>query len=316
MTRRWRFGALIGALSLIAASAMAQQEAPRRWLKYVMPTVAADDSLVFVIADAPNLATPGSPNPDNLDAVRLDGSDLRRLTHNGASHPRWFGPKDGFITFAGTANDTGNVFGMRPNGSGLRLVSAVNGRFPVLSPDASKVAFVVGPAQMAEIWVADLKASTARWVAGGRGIKALDPSWDPEGRRLAYTFGEPSSGLGIHVVRVEGAVRDSAVTDPLDRLTSYQRPVWSPDGKRIVFQWSTESERGSRIGIIDLPTRRMNILRVPPPKGRDVAHDEWPSWFPDSRRIAFSSDRSGNSDIWFMNDDGTDLRQITGIRPR
>jgi Tol biopolymer transport system component len=42
--------------------------------------------------------------------------------------------------------------------------------------------------------------------------------------------------------------------------------------------------------------------------------DETPAWFPDGKRIAFQSDRSGRMAIWSMKVDGTELRQITGIR--
>jgi Tol biopolymer transport system component len=290
------------------------QEAPRRPLKYITPVVAGNDSMVYFIADAPNLATPGSPNPDNLYCVKTDGTGLKRLTHNGASTPRWRRGVDGYITFAGTASDSGNVFAVRPDGTGLRLLAAVPGRNPVLSPDGTKVAYIVGPQQEAELWVLDMVASDRRRIAGGAGSAAWFPAWDPDGRRLAYTYGAPQHGQAIHVVRVEGAVRDTAVTNPSDQRYSMQRPAWSPDGRRIAVQWSEESGRGSRIAIIDLPTRGIRILDVPPPRGLDTVRDECPWWFPDGKRLVFHSDRSGNSDIWSINDDGSGLTQITGIR--
>jgi len=39
--------------------------------------------------------------------------------------------------------------------------------------------------------------------------------------------------------------------------------------------------------------------------------DEYPRWSPDGRRIAFSSNRTGNFDIYVMNVDGTGVRQVT-----
>lgn len=39
--------------------------------------------------------------------------------------------------------------------------------------------------------------------------------------------------------------------------------------------------------------------------------NERPRWSPDSRQIAFISDRSGSSQVWRMNPDGTNARQIT-----
>jgi Tol biopolymer transport system component len=43
----------------------------------------------------------------------------------------------------------------------------------------------------------------------------------------------------------------------------------------------------------------------------DQFFDRYPRWSPDGRRIAFASDRSGNYEIWTINADGTNLRQLT-----
>jgi len=46
-----------------------------------------------------------------------------------------------------------------------------------------------------------------------------------------------------------------------------------------------------------------------------LADDEWPSWSPDSLKIAFQSDRDVNAaaplDIFVMNADGTNVVQLT-----
>ena len=39
--------------------------------------------------------------------------------------------------------------------------------------------------------------------------------------------------------------------------------------------------------------------------------DETPSWFPDDKRLAFQSDRTGRMEVWIMNADGTRPRQVT-----
>jgi TolB protein len=36
-----------------------------------------------------------------------------------------------------------------------------------------------------------------------------------------------------------------------------------------------------------------------------------PSFCPDSEHIVFESDRAGNTDIYMMNSDGSDLKQLT-----
>jgi TolB protein len=39
--------------------------------------------------------------------------------------------------------------------------------------------------------------------------------------------------------------------------------------------------------------------------------DAWPTWRPDGKQIAFASNRSGNSDIWLMNANGSGLVNLT-----
>jgi TolB protein len=42
--------------------------------------------------------------------------------------------------------------------------------------------------------------------------------------------------------------------------------------------------------------------------------DETPSWFSDGKSVAFQSNRTGRMEIWTINADGSDLRQLTGQR--
>ena len=44
---------------------------------------------------------------------------------------------------------------------------------------------------------------------------------------------------------------------------------------------------------------------------RDVANDEDPTWSPDGRYIAFTSDRNGSYQIFVIGVDGRDMRQLT-----
>jgi TolB protein len=41
------------------------------------------------------------------------------------------------------------------------------------------------------------------------------------------------------------------------------------------------------------------------------AHDNFPSWSPKGDRIAFTSDRDGDYEIYTISPDGTDLRRLT-----
>ena len=70
---------------------------------------------------------------------------------------------------------------------------------------------------------------------------------------------------------------------------------------RIVFQSDTDGD--SEVYILT----EKSLLKITDNDWRD----EYPRWSPDGRRIAFSSNRTGNFDIYVMNEDGTGVRQVT-----
>ncbi len=78
-------------------------------------------------------------------------------------------------------------------------------------------------------------------------------------------------------------------------------PSISPDGSQIAFSW------------------RGDLWKVPATGGaaqRLTSHpqdDLWSAWSRDGNRIAFTSNRSGSTNIHMMNSDSTGLRQVTDL---
>jgi imidazolonepropionase-like amidohydrolase/Tol biopolymer transport system component len=73
----------------------------------------------------------------------------------------------------------------------------------------------------------------------------------------------------------------------------------SPDGHTIAF---------SLLGdIYTMPITGGTPTRI----AEGLAWEVQPRWSPDGRRIAFTSDRGGGDNIWLMNADGRDKRQLT-----
>jgi imidazolonepropionase-like amidohydrolase/Tol biopolymer transport system component len=73
----------------------------------------------------------------------------------------------------------------------------------------------------------------------------------------------------------------------------------SPDGETIAFDLLGD--------IYTMPIGGGSPTRIT----EGLPFDMQPRWSPDGGRIAFTSDRSGGDNIWTMNADGEDLRQIT-----
>src|SRR5579883_282901 len=88
-------------------------------------------------------------------------------------------------------------------------------------------------------------------------------------------------------------------------------PQISPDGKWVAFTVQTVDVPGNK--------KPQQIWIVPLAGGapQQITHDgennQRPRWTPDSKRIAYISDRGGSSQIWMMDPDGANARQITNL---
>lgn len=97
----------------------------------------------------------------------------------------------------------------------------------------------------------------------------------------------------------------------LSRLVRVSDPQLSPDGSTLAFV-------AERVYLSD-NNRQKHIYTVPlgggEPRRTTLYGDSntRPRWAPDSQRIAFVSERSGKSQIWIMNADGTGAQQVTDL---
>ncbi|HEX7254453.1 MAG TPA: hypothetical protein VF236_00850 [Gaiellaceae bacterium] len=85
--------------------------------------------------------------------------------------------------------------------------------------------------------------------------------------------------------------------------------VWSREGRYLAFaRWF----KGDRLTDISIADARGRVIRTLYSRGgRDGSFELDPSWSPDGRRLAFARSwrRTG---IWFINRDGSGLRQLIG----
>ena len=143
--------------------------------------------------------------------------------------------------------------------------------------------------------------------AGVYGCKKQEPEiWEKQlytMTKIAFT----SEG-NIMVMNADGSGRENVKSK---YPAAASRPFWSPDGRRIAF--NSVKDGNMEIYIVNADgTEQRNLTNNP-------AHDGYISWSPDSKRILFSSDRDRtnkmdsyfNSDIYVMNADGTEQKNLT-----
>ncbi len=155
-----------------------------------------------------------------------------------------------------------------------------------------------------KLFASNLDGSAARQLTDGSGV-VWGARWSPDGKQIAFADKDAAGRLQIFVVNADGSGRRK-VSRPEPADLREQMPAWSPDGSQFAVQAAVEKEP-SHIWIVDVATGAGRRLAA----HAEAYQDEVPAWFPDGKRIAFQSDRTGRMEIWVMNADGSQPRQVT-----
>jgi Tol biopolymer transport system component len=212
-----------------------------------------------------------------------------------------------------------DIWAVNPDGSdpvNLTADSAGADFAGAWSPDGKRIVFLRNPDPTAE----DATANEV-WTMRADGTDRTQltdnteqddcPTWSPSGRHIVFQRdpdGEGAEDGELWVMRADGSrqrrITDNAVED--------NEPVWSPDGRRIAF--SRDADPDPEAANFDVFTIRPNGRRERRLTDAE-GFDGGPDWSPDGRHIAFDSERDGDPDVWVMNRDGDDPRQLTGEDP-
>jgi TolB protein len=196
----------------------------------------------------------------------------------------------------------GDVFTIASDGTGARRLIR-DAYAPSWSPDGKEIAFVSARSGDEEIYVARADGTQARRLTVLPGPD-LSPSWAPDGSQLAWSrAGEiwTMARFGSDKRRV---VRKAEVWH------EHHSPTWH--GRRIVFS----SIRVSAFNAELYSVRAFDgggLRRLTFTKGADgiLGDDGMPDFSPDGRRVAFSSNRLQQAEIYLMNADGSAQRRLT-----
>jgi hypothetical protein len=114
-----------------------------------------------------------------------------------------------------------------------RLTVGKRGRDPALSPDEREVAFSMNGASQTVVAVVPVEPDAEPEVVwrGARYDQAFQPTWSPDGRRIAFSAWRQGGLRDILIVdRRTGAVEEVTRDRAIDGS-----PMWTHDGRYIVF---------------------------------------------------------------------------------
>jgi Tol biopolymer transport system component len=217
----------------------------------------------------------------------------------------------GVLAFASLKGNDWQIHIMNADGSEQKQVTVgVRGGYePTWSPDGAKIVFQYGG-----LWIADIVSGELSRIP--LSVKdnnlpneyLVKPSWSADGEWIAF-LNESGTQGDIYLIRPDG-------TD-LRRLTDSNNIsrdgdlVWSPDGKQLAYSVYRD-ETIVEIYVMDVEDALQGVAVSQ--QLTDSPAFTWnlvTSWSPDGSRLAFSSDRDGNTEIYLMNVDGSNVVRLT-----
>ncbi len=207
----------------------------------------------------------------------------------------------------------------------------------VWSPDGTKLAIESTGARnsfvVTEIDILDIETMKSSTVVTDEGW-VLDLDWSPDENQLLFSSGkvyENEFYFNIFVMDINELEKINLTNRP----SKETNPVWSPDGSKIAFvsfrngyselfmMNADGTDQNSISAISQLPSwiaKCKSIYGQNSTGGdrefyRELPYgcmlDVAPAWSPDGLKIAFVSARDGNKEIYIMNVDGTELKNLS-----
>jgi Tol biopolymer transport system component len=163
---------------------------------------------------------------------------------------------------------------------------------PTPKPKLGKIVFTSNRSSWDDLYVMNDDGSNQKQLT--KMGKCYDAHFSPDGKTIFFEHGDD-----IYKMNAEGGGVVN-LTNTTDNIEAY--PVVAPNGSRLayLFAWPAGFE---------IYTSKLDGSDRKPVTSRSI--DWMPAWSPDSKKIAFSSLRSGSFNIWVVNADGSGLTQVT-----
>jgi dipeptidyl aminopeptidase/acylaminoacyl peptidase len=209
------------------------------------------------------------------------------------------------------------------------VYEVVNASDPRISPDGSRVAFVVTRVDKdandyrSAIWVAPVDGSAEPQQFTGGEKRDTTPRWSPDGGMLAFASsrGEDKAPAAIYVIPADGGEARKIT----DQKESVEAIVWSPDATRIAYtarvrdeSYEEEDDRKRKprrftrvfhkldsVGWTGDRRKQLHVVDVASGEETQVTRGDFendsPTWSADGKTIVFDGLRDDDWDTKLLN---------------
>jgi len=137
------------------------------------------------------------------------------------------------------------------------------------------------------------------------------PAWSPDGTKIAF-ISNRNYDFALYIMNADG----SNIQLVTDKVLNPGEPAWSPDGGKIALSGGMVNTFEPNKPFADIYLVNVDgsgLTKITSDSGLNGS----PTWSPDGKRIAFSSNREltdGKQEIWVMNADGSNQRKLSAIQ--
>ena len=202
------------------------------------------------------------------------------------------------LAFVGKKNGQKEIFLSDYDGFGYKPITSDQSLAlsPCWSPQGDKIVYTSYREGSPMMYLRDMKSGKDQRISSRKGLN-IGAAWSPDGQRLAVTLSYKDNP-DIYLVDLKGKI--------IKQLTNHWgidvSPSFSPDGNKIAYV--SNRSGNPQIYIKDLQNGRGERVTY---EGKYNTSPDWSS----RNRIVFAGMHDGLCDIFSMEADGRDLRQLT-----
>ena len=151
-----------------------------------------------------------------------------------------------------------------------------------------------------QIYTSDPLGKNAKQLTNSAG-RNIEPSFSPDGTLIAFASSrDDENGLKLFLMNSDGTNQKVLIDHPGYALS----PKWSPDGKMLIFYANWDGH--FQLYTADIATGNYT------PFLSTANVDYLPSWSPNGREVAFTSQRGSSEQIYILNQDKSETAISSG----